>query len=224
MHTRSHSSKKAPFIVASILCIALIAGVTIGWLYYFRSQQPQPVVFNAADPVARQQAEGREETVVTPDALSGYTVAADLPRVLSIESIGVRARVLPMGINPDNSLQAPINIYDSGWYNASAKPGQPGASVIDAHASGPTRQGLFAYLDTMKNGDRVKVERGDGQVFEYEVVAVEKVGLAAIDMEKVVQPYEGVSEGLNLITCTGQWLKDQRTYDQRAIVYTKRVL
>jgi LPXTG-site transpeptidase (sortase) family protein len=216
-------SNKWPIILASLLCIILIATVVLGWLYYTRAQQPKPVVYDTNDPVARQAVEGREEVVVTPDALAGYQVAADMPRILSIDSIGVRARVVPMGVNPDNSLQAPVNIYDSGWYNASAQPGQPGAAVIDAHASGPTRQGLFAYLDTMQNGDRVKVERGDGQVFEYDVVAVETMALDAIDMQKVLKPYGDATEGLNLITCTGQWLQEQRTYNQRAIVYTKRV-
>jgi LPXTG-site transpeptidase (sortase) family protein len=205
------------------VCIVLIAAVVIGWLYFTHEEEPKPVVYNQSDPVARQQAEGREEVAVQPDTLAGYTVAPDAPRLLTIESIGVRARVLPMGVNPDNSLQAPINIYDSGWYDQSAKPGQPGAVLIDAHASGPTRQGLFAYLDTMKAGDRVQLEKGNGEVLTYEVVATEAVPLDAVDMSKVTKPYGDVTEGLNLITCTGQWLQAQRTYNQRAIVYTKRV-
>lgn len=223
MRTPSHGFKKLPVFFASLFCIALIAAVVAGWLYYFRVQEPKPVIYDTSDPVARQQAEGREETVVVPDALAEYKVASDAPRLLTVESIGVRARILPMGVNPDNSLQAPINIYDSGWYTESAKPGQPGAAVVDAHASGPTRMGLFAYLDTMQQGDRVQVERGDGTVLEYEVVAVETTAIDAVDMQKVLKPYGDATEGLNLITCTGQWLKDQRTYNQRAIVYTKRV-
>lgn len=224
MHMRTNPIKKAPFILGSIVLVLLVTGGVFGVLYYMHKTEPKPVIYDKADPVARQQVEGREEVPVAPDALAGYTVAADEPRILTINSIDVRARILPMGVNPDNSMQAPINIYDSGWYNRSAKPGQPGASVIDAHASGPTRQGLFAYLDTLKQGDRVSVERGDGEVLNYEVMAVETVPLSAIDMEKVLQPYSDAIEALNLITCAGQWLQDQRTYDQRAIVYTKRIL
>lgn len=223
MSLRTTSSKKAPIIIGSIALVLLIAAMIFGWLYYLRSTEPKPVTYDTTDPVARQEVEGREEVVVAPDALAGYTVAPDQPRLLMIDKINIRARVLPMGINPDNSMQAPVNIFDSGWYDRSAKPGEAGASVIDAHASGPTRQGLFAYLDTLVQGDRVKVERGDGEVLEYEVIAVETTPLDSIDMEKVLRPYGDATEGLNLITCAGRWLQNQQTYDQRAIVYTKRV-
>lgn len=223
MPLRATPSKKAPIIIGSIALILLVASMIFGWLYYQHSIEPKPVTYDTTDPVARQEVEGREEVAVTPDALAGYQVAADQPRLLTIDKINIRARILPMGINPDNSMQAPVNIFDSGWYDRSAKPGEAGASVIDAHASGPTRQGLFAYLDTLVAGDRVKVERGDGEVLEYEVSAVETVPLDSIDMEKVLRPYGDVTEGLNLITCAGRWLQNQQTYDQRAIVYTKRV-
>lgn len=223
MQAPTTPSKKAPFIIGSLILVLLVAGGVFGVFYYLHKTEPKPVVYDKADPVARQQVEGREEVPVAPDALAGYDVAPDEPRILTIDSIDVRARILPMGVNPDNSMQAPVNIYDSGWYNRSAKPGQAGASVIDAHASGPTRQGLFAYLDTLKQGDRVSVERGDGETLNYEVMMVETVSLSAIDMEKVLRPYGDATEALNLITCAGQWLQDQRTYDQRAIVYTKRI-
>ncbi len=167
--------------------------------------------------------EGEDETEVTPNAVDTYSVAADLPRVLTIDKLSVRARVLPMSVNPDGAMQAPVNIFDSGWYGASAKPGTPGATVIDAHASGATREGLFAYLDTLAAGDQLSVERGDGQKFTYEVTHTETVALGDVDMNKLLTPYGSAKEGLNLITCTGKWLPDQKTYDHRVMVYTKRV-
>jgi len=168
-------------------------------------------------------AEGGDESDVTPSAIDAYTVAADQPRVLTIESIGVRARILPMSVNADGAMQAPVNIFDSGWFGGSAKPGTPGAAVIDAHASGATREGLFAYLDTLSKGDRVGVEQGDGTKLIYEVTHTETVALDALDMAKLMRTHNDVAEGLNLITCTGKWLADKKTYDQRVIVYTKRV-
>jgi len=166
--------------------------------------------------------EGEDEQEVKPDAVDAYRVAADLPRVLSIEKLGIRARVLPMSVNADGSMQAPVNVFDSGWYGASAKPGTSGAAVIDAHASGATRQGLFAYLDTLAPGDRLTIELGDGQRLTYEVVFTETVPLESVDMGKMLRPYE-TNEGVNLITCTGKWLPEQKTYDHRVTVYTKRV-
>ena len=167
--------------------------------------------------------EGGDETEVKPSAIDSYKVAADAPRVLTIDKVGVRARILPMGINTDGAIQAPVNIYDSGWYTGSAKPGTPGAAFIDAHASGATREGLFAYLDKLAVGDTLSVEKGDGEKLTYRVVKTEVEALDAIDMSKVLKPADGVTEGLNLMTCTGVWVKDKNTYDKRVIVYTERV-
>jgi LPXTG-site transpeptidase (sortase) family protein len=172
---------------------------------------------------AHQDNEGRDETPVLKDAVDSYRVAPSLPRVVTIDKVKVRARVVSMDVNPDNSIQAPINIYDAGWYTGSAKPGEPGAALIDGHASGATRQGLFAYLDTLTVGDVIKVERGDGTRFVYEVVYAEIVNKDEVDMTALLKPYDGVAQGLNLITCTGKYIKDQKTYDHRAIVYTKLV-
>lgn len=211
--------------IAYVVCIAGLVGLVV----YFavdafitnariKDSLETPVVDNS-DPASRQAAEGRDETAVEDDALANYTVAADAPRLLTINEIDVRARILPMEVNPDNSMQAPLNIYDSGWYTGSTKPGQSGAMLIDGHASGPTREGLFAYLDTLKKGDEVTVERGDGETFSYTVRHVETVDLEDVDMQKLLQTYDGAEQGLNMITCAGAWMQDEKTFNQRTMVY-----
>jgi len=167
--------------------------------------------------------EGVETSKVTGDDLSNYHVAADAPRVLTIDSLGIAARIKPMGLNSDNSIQAPKNIYDAGWYRGSAKPGQTGALFIDGHASGATRQGLFGSLDTLKVGDTVGVEKGNGEKLTYRVVHVATIPLSEIDMSVILAPYQGVKNGLNLMTCTGHWVKESATLDHRVVVYTQQV-
>ncbi len=167
--------------------------------------------------------EGVETTPVVKDDLSGYKVEADQPRILSIDALGLEARVRPLGLNSDNSIKAPKNIYDAGWYTGSAKPGQSGAMFIDGHASGSTRQGLFAYLNTLNVGDTVGLEKGDGEKLTYKVVKVSTIPLTAIDMSSILAPYPGVENGLNLMTCTGRWIKDSATLDHRVVVYTQQV-
>ena len=167
--------------------------------------------------------EGSDESDIGPTLIDNYSVAPDLPRVLSIAKIGVSARVIPMGTNADKSVQAPVNIFDSGWYTGSSKPGEKGAVFIDAHASGATRQGLFAYLDQLEKGDTLSLEKGDGSTLTYRVVGKETMPLANVNMTKVLQPYDGVKKGLNLMTCTGQWVKDKETYDHRVVIYTEQV-
>jgi len=178
------------------------------------------------NPSARQKSEGRDETDVTADMIRNYVVMPSMPRIVTIKDAKINARVLPMDVNPDNSVQAPVNVFDAGWYTGSAKPGEPGAALIDGHSSGATRQGEFAYLDLLQVGDLVEVERGDGQKLTYEVAYKEIVALKDVDMKKLLLPYGDNAQGLNLITCTGKSIKNKDgsfTYDHRVLVYTKRV-
>jgi LPXTG-site transpeptidase (sortase) family protein len=170
----------------------------------------------------RQQAEGRDEQQPATDLISKYAVAPDAPRILTIAKINVKARILPMSVNADGSMQAPINIYDAGWYTGGVRPGDKGAAVIDAHASGPTRMGLFGRLDTLSNGDKITIEKGDGTILNYEVVETKKVPRDNLDMRELLTPKVG-EEGLNLITCTGTWQQQGETYSDRALVFTKRI-
>ncbi len=169
-------------------------------------------------------AEGSDETEVSEKSIKSYVVAADMPRTLTIDSINVKARILPMGVTADSAIQAPVNIFDAGWYTGSVKPGNPGVTFVDAHASGATRAGLFAYLDTVKVGATITIEKGDGTTLTYKVRETEVKPLADIDMTKVLSPRGSIKEGLTLMTCTGKWMADGETYDKRAIVYAERVL
>lgn len=210
----------------TVLWVALVVAVGVGFFFVANGwlqdalNPPSTVTDTSVHSIEN---EGRDELEVTPEKKDDYRVEATAPRMLSIDTLNIQARILPMGLNSNGAIQAPLNIYDAGWYTASARPGTAGAGFIDAHASGPTRQGLFAYLDTLKKGDTVTVEKGDGETISYRVVHVETVALADVDMKKALAPYEGVTNGLNLMTCAGAWLKDQKTYDQRAIVYTEQI-
>lgn len=219
-------------LVNVVLVVAFIFGsyllVSSAWKYYEHQQllkgfQEEVAAANREDatPEERQAAEGKDEAEAK-DPLAGYRVAADQPRAIYIDKLGVKAKVLPMGLNPDRSIQAPINIFDTGWYTGSSKPGEAGASLISGHASGPFREGLFAYVDTLASGDKVEIELGDGSRLTYEVVKKQEIPLEQTDMAKILTPIDD-GEWLNLITCSGEWLKDGSTFNKRLTVYTKRV-
>lgn len=210
--------------------IVISAGSFVGlnaWLGTYHAATPLTPVVQAAAPDSHKQSdEGMVATALPTNSLASYHVAPDLPRALTIEKLGVAARILSMGVNKDNSMQAPVNINDSGWYTGSSKPGAPGAMVIDGHSSATNssvKLGLFNAIGALNNGDIVSVEKGDGTKLSYKVVAKETVALADIDMKKVMLPYGGATEGLNLITCAGQWTSNDRTLDHRTIVYTTRI-
>jgi len=167
--------------------------------------------------------EGKDESPLPKSALADYKVAPNLPRALYIDKLNIAARILPMGVNDDGSMQAPLGIYDAGWYSGSARPGETGAIVLNGHSSGPTRQGLLGKLDTLKEGDEIVLEKGDATRLRYKVVHSETLPLEDVDMNKVSLPYGTARHGLNLYTCTGAWLPDKQTFDHRAIVYAVEI-
>ncbi len=196
---------------------------------WMTNRQAQAVLSSDSSSVARseqghsKESEGKDESPIAANALSGYTVSAEYPRAIYINKIGVAARVLPMSINTDGSVQSPLNIFDAGWYTGSVKPGEIGASFIDGHASGATREGLFGSLDALAIGDTIDVEKGDGTKLTYKVVHTETVALEGLDMKKVLLPHGNSLKALNIMTCTGNWLEDKQTFDQRVVVYTELV-
>lgn len=164
--------------------------------------------------------DGVDASKPSASSLTNYKVSPDLPRAIYVNKISVAARVMPMGLNDDNSLQSPKNAFDAGWYTDSAKPGQTGAMLIDGHSSQTgTHYGLFGYINKLTVGDQITIERGDGERFNYSVAYTEIKPIDDVDMDKLLVPYNNVSQGINLIACTGEWSNDKNSLDHRVLVY-----
>jgi sortase (surface protein transpeptidase) len=220
------------------LALVLVAGILLlstgyvgidTWLTNSRLQaEATPPPANAPAEAVVKDVEATSATVATDvdktpppvSALASYKVDPDLPRALYISSLNIAARVQQMGLTDSSSLQAPKNIYDAGWYTGSAKPGQSGAMVIDGHASETgSRYGLFGYIERLKEGDIITIEKGDGTKLNYVVAHTEVDALSDVDMKSVRSTYGGAAQGLNIITCTGKWTDDKSTLDHRLIVF-----
>ena len=165
-----------------------------------------------------------DELVEVPPSeqeVAEYKVAADRPRYLSIERLGItNARILPMGITQDGELSTPNNIFDVGWYYDSGKPGQGGTLLIDGHNGGPHVQGVFKALPSLGVGDIIVIERGDGQIFRYSVVENIAVPLSEANdymATAIKSPMKG-KESVTLISCAGEWSQAQKTYLSRQFV------
>lgn len=156
-------------------------------------------------------------------AMANYVVAADLPRYISVPKLGVKARVLQMGVKADGALEAPRNVYDAGWYTGSAKPGQPGATVIDGHVSSWSTKGVFYGLKTLKKGDTVTIARGDGALLTYRVKHLQTYKADSVDMQKVITPITPGKPGLNLITCGGKVKPGTNDFTHRTVVFAEQI-
>ena len=165
------------------------------------------------------------EEAPSEEEVQEYTVAADLPRYLSIEKLGIKnARILPMGVNSKGELDTPRNIFDVGWYENSGKPGTGGTSIIDGHNGGPHVYGVFKELPSLATGDIIQIERGDGKIFKYKVIDNNEIALNESDsyMVSASKTPEKGKESVTLISCTGEWSAKQDTYLSRQ--FTRAVL
>lgn len=217
---------KGPGLVyGAAVCIFLVGAVVTIQGFLLNTQvkeQSQVLAAKTGGDTVLTTASGNEvpsEETPKPNIIDTYTVAADLPRVLSIPSIGVRSRVLQVGVDANNQLLTPKSIYDSAWYNESAKPGEIGAAVIDGHYVGPTTSGVFSRLHELKKNDTILIERGDGKSLKFMVASVETVAVDKVDMMKVMTSADQSKAGLNIITCGGKYNDKTFEFADRTIVY-----
>lgn len=161
-----------------------------------------------------------DETPLPSNAITSYKVAPELPRKITIPKIKVSARVKALGVSRENQLLAPTSIYDTGWYNSSAKPGvDAGAVLINGHVHGPTRPGIFANLKKLTSGDIIEIERGDGEVVKYKIEKTQSLPTGEIDMTALLSSVKPGKQGLNLITCGGKYDVKSGHYESRDMVF-----
>lgn len=142
-----------------------------------------------------------------------------MPRELAIPSIGVNTRIVQLGTLKSGALAMPNNIFDAGWYSASAKPGEQGAELIDGHVSGPTQHGVFYNIKMLKAGSKITVQRGDGQTFTYTVVTSKTYDANNVDLAAALTPITPGKPSLNLITRTGKLDASGTHFLQRVVVF-----
>ncbi|MCL1929923.1 class F sortase [Candidatus Saccharibacteria bacterium] len=160
------------------------------------------------------------EEPISNQSKMDYKVPRAEPRYIRIASLGVDARVQNVGQDDNGQVAVADNIFDAAWFNESARPNDKGAVVINGHVSGPSQDGIFAKVSRLKTGDIIVIERGDTTKFSYEVQKVETVRLEDVDSNKLFQVIGGADQGLNLITCSGQYDRNAESYSDRTIVYT----
>jgi len=159
------------------------------------------------------------EAKPTSNSMAAYSVAPDKPKYITIPSLGVYARVIEVGTTKDGAVGTPSNSFDTAWFNQSAKPGQSGASFIDGHVLGPIHGGVFAGLKNIQAGAQIIITMGDDSTHSYTVHSTSVQNKDTINMNTMLKSIDPNKSGLNLMTCTGTYIQNQKTYNNRFIVY-----
>lgn len=226
-----HSKKKSRqvVVVALSVCWLLLIGYT-GFYLYVNFIQTKDISSSSGHTVASYEV---DETEVTQEKKDDYQVPnPSFPRYLSIPSLKIsNARIVQIGtIKNTGQLDSPKSIYDAGWYTKSGLPGAgKGAVLIDGHNGGPTKGGVFENLGSLSKGSEIIIERGDGQRITYQVADNREMSVEDINnesnplgMKTMLNSMDPKKEGLNMITCVGDWDYSKNTFNKRVMLRAVR--
>jgi Sortase domain len=148
-------------------------------------------------------------------------VTAPLPVALRIPAIGVRTRLIRLGLTRQGALQVPGSPSVAGWYTRSPRPGEIGSSVIAGHIDSYLGPGVFYRLRELHPGNRIYVRQADGKLAVFRVNGVHQYPKARFPTAAVYGPVPDAE--LHLITCGGTFDYATHSYLADVVVYSTEV-
>ena len=124
------------------------------------------------------------------------------PVRIDIPAIGVHARVVPLGLNPDRTMQVPTNLAETGWFRPGPEPGEQGAAVIVGHLAARSGPGVFLHLSQLRPGNVITIHVRGGATVRFVARSMIRVSKSRFPTRRV---YAGTAKPtLRLITCAGK--------------------
>jgi len=189
-----------------------------------------------SDPAAT----SHEQSPAAPDVGAGTATTSTTPSPMRQGTVAKSARVrfaprqieLPSGhsavVEPEQTvngvLQVPPDIQHVGWWAGSAYAGDPfGSTVIAGHVDSRLQGlGFFAELLLMQVGDLITL-RADTHTMTYRVVSARLVDKEALASDNQALDQRGPHR-LVLITCSGQWHPELRSYASNLVLVADPVV
>jgi sortase (surface protein transpeptidase) len=142
------------------------------------------------------------------------------PLRVEIDSIGVRAAVMPRGVDTTGGVEPPPYAAPeiAGWYRHGPTPGAEGAALLVGHVDTETDPAVFYNLSSLRPGGEVRVTREDGAAVTFTVESVEVVHRADFDPGRVYGAHDDRRAELRLITCGGTFDPERRSYSANVVV------
>lgn len=139
------------------------------------------------------------------------------PARLKVPAVGIDAKVEAVGTRADGTMATPGNFTDTAWYKDGGTPGGQGNAVFAGHVNNAlTTAGVFGHLNQVHLGDFVTVADKDGHTLVYRVTAIDQYPADEAPAASIFAA-TGPSQ-LILITCDGEWVPAQKTFDKRLVI------
>jgi sortase (surface protein transpeptidase) len=199
-----------------ILLIALGILIAVAFTLSPRSARKPPPQATRLLPPPGPGAAVRSERV----AYRAYSDSAR-PRRIVIPAIGVSAKVVPLGLNRDGTIQTPMKWGVAGWYTNGPTPGMRGPAVVVGHVDSKSGPAVFYRLRALLRGDLIRIDRGDGTVVRFRVQRSEHWPKSHFPSKRVYGPTSQAA--LRLVTCGGSFDAATGHYLENTIVYAARI-
>ena len=191
--------------------VGLFAGLIAGLFFADATSVPEVAV---AAPIRRPEvSEPSERAKPTP---APKPVAR--PVGIEIPAIDVKAKIVPVGLNEDRSMEVP-NFGLAGWYTEGPRPGQPGPAVVVAHVDSRAGPDVFYRLRELERGDRITIRSADGKARHWVMDSAEQTPKDELPTERIWNPTR--RPVLRLVTCGGLFNYATRSYQDNVIVYAQ---
>ncbi|MFN0071342.1 MAG: class F sortase [Chloroflexota bacterium] len=167
------------------------------------------------------------ETVAGQDAGALNEAAVEFengvpPVRIQIPSIGLDTEVVPVGLDPDGAMSAPVDPDTVAWYSLGPGLGIGGNIVLAGHVDWAGRPRVFAHLRNLSEGDLITIwdEKGDASSY-----FVESSGWVEAEGAPIEEIFGSRSEStITLITCGGTFDPFARQYLHRLVVRAQQTL
>ncbi len=188
--------------------------------FSFQSKTPK----NLPVQIGSDTAEGSSATSTVPwrsktDIPEFQNLPSNWPQRLIIPSIKIDTTFQYVGLTGNNNIGTPTNYYQVAWFKLSSVPGEPGTAVISGHLDTiNSPYGIFYNLDKLSLGDEIEIENKQSQLFHFIVSDIKTIDYTS-SSEQLMQPSD--QSRIVLVTCAGNWIKSQKVYDKRLVVFAQ---
>jgi sortase A len=212
--------------------VVLMFGVVYGAYWYLFHPIPVKVAASGSDEVIivvrdqsvpTQQYETTTNYALIKDYLSnaasslkGKDTKQNPANYLIIDKIGVSAPLESVGFDKDGNMATPSGPNVVAWYSQGAKIGSVGNAVISGHKDTTKGKAVFYRLGELTVGDKVLVTDSTGKGYQYTVDSKNSYPKDNFPAKEIFS--NGTSARLNLVTCSGTYDKNARSYSHRLVV------
>jgi sortase (surface protein transpeptidase) len=228
----SPSSWHASRLVKALIAAGLaIIGAVLVWAALARPSAPEPALAPAPDdhsmpstsprapqPTPEETTAGADQTDLR-DQTRGLVLPESEPVAVSIPKIGVRSRLVQLGLKDDGEMETPADPALAGWFTGGPTPGALGPAVIAGHVTWNGAPEVFYRLGSLRPGDEVTVTRKDGKTGIFTISRVARFSKSRFPSRTVYGRIDHA--GLRLITCGGTYDAARHRYADNVIVFAK---